>query len=103
MDDGPFPSYDGIIYGFANLPKDHPMLDFLVELQCRGFSKDMDNETEIERRAQLPNEFLIRVMLRYSSFKDEGWPVSKMDPCDYHWHVSEEDRENCPVNKKALD
>ncbi|CAE7193345.1 hypothetical protein HRS9139_08941 [Pyrenophora teres f. teres] len=98
------PYYFSIGYAFDNLPDDHPILDLIVEVQCREFSESMDTEDngEIKGRAALPNDFLIRVMIRYSSFKENGWPESVINPCDYHGHVSEEDREKCPINKKAL-
>ena len=98
-------SYDNVIYGFAKLRTDHPILDLLVEIYCLEFYEAMDTDAngEIELRFQLPIEFLIRVMLRYSNLRLEipSWPKNKdLNPCDYHGHKSKEERAICETNKE---
>ena len=105
MGEDPVPYYLGVIYCFAKLPKDHPILDLLVEKHCLECNEAMDTEEngEIELRSQLPVEFLIRVMLRYSNLRRKmaSWPRKEdLNPCDYHGHKSEEERANCTTNEE---
>ncbi|KAI2485654.1 BTB domain containing protein [Pyrenophora tritici-repentis] len=98
------PWYKAIIYGFANLPKDHPVLDLMVASHCLDYTDNDDTKEngDFQRRSQLPVDFLIRVMLRYSFMKSQDWSKCILDPCDYHGHVSEEDREKYPVKMRGL-
>jgi len=98
------PPYEDVIYGFAKLRTDHPILDLLVETHCRQFHEELDSEEngEIELRPQLPIEFLIRVMLRYSNLRRKmaSWPkIGDLNRCDYHGHTSEKERAHCQTNK----
>jgi len=59
------------------------------------FSTDDTSENgKLELRAQLPNEFLDRVMIRYSQIAN-GKRGKKINPCDYHAHQTKDDRKNC--------
>ncbi|RMZ66167.1 btb poz domain containing [Pyrenophora seminiperda CCB06] len=106
------PCYSTIIYGFAKLPKDHPMLDLMVESHCRLFCTESDAEKEIQHL--LPEEFLLRIMLRYGRLKSDMGPSTTRircvshfkslfpgwNPCDYHGHVSKEERSKCLADSK---
>lgn len=49
---------------------------------------------ERELREQLPYDFLVRVMLRYSKLLN-GSVEKVLVPCDYHAHNSEDGRQLC--------
>ena len=88
--------YDTVIFAFANLPADDILLKVLVDAHCQEYNVDDDglHKGEMELRSQLPHEFLLRVMLRYSALRqsssDDG-----LNPCDYHEHKSEKERKAC--------
>ncbi|KAI4954278.1 hypothetical protein J4E91_001988 [Alternaria rosae] len=86
--------YGALIHAFAHLPKAHAILDLFVEVQCRGFddSYDTAGNGEIELRASLPHDFLVRVMFRYSRSDEEELPLDDIDRCDYHGHADEEEK-----------
>ncbi|KAF1939763.1 hypothetical protein EJ02DRAFT_326790, partial [Clathrospora elynae] len=60
--------YLAIIHAFANLSSNSPVLQLLVDAHCRGFEDGNDDAEngELKRRDQLPNSFLVRIMIRYS-------------------------------------
>lgn len=82
------------IHAFAHLPKAHAILDLFVEVQCRGFDDPYDTagNSELELRASLPHDFLVRVMFRYSRSDEEELPLDDIDRCDYHGHADEEEK-----------
>jgi hypothetical protein len=83
-------TFEGIIFAFANLPPSNIVLTLLVDAHCHLYEVDHDTEMngELERRSRLPNDFLIRVMLRYSNVKQRT-AKDELDPCDYHENESE--------------
>ena len=90
------PYYEAVIFAFANLPPNDPILTLLVELQYRGYTQDSDTHEngEIERQALLPHEFLLRVMLRLGkSVGNRG--IIPLSACDYHGHATDEERMTC--------
>jgi hypothetical protein len=90
------PCYNAIIFAFANLPLEHNLLTFLVDTHCQNhrIELDTDENGEKELRSQLPKEFLLRAMLRYSELKSKDG-AGDLIPCDYHGHSSKEERETC--------
>jgi hypothetical protein len=91
--------YKAVIYAFANLSTEDPVLNLMVDKHCAVFSEELDEyDGEKQRRCQLPSEFLIRVMLRYSRVKNAGWK-DELKPCDYHGHASEEERKKCQAER----
>jgi len=89
--------YGAVIHGFANLPNDHAILDLFVEMHCRGFGDTSDSAKngEIELRASLPHDFLMRAIIRYSQIVESGLPEDDPKPCDYHGHADENERKQC--------
>ncbi|KAI4937144.1 uncharacterized protein J4E92_001871 [Alternaria infectoria] len=89
--------YEAVSYGFAHLPKDHAILDLFVESHCRVFgdSSDTAGNGELELRASLPHDFLMRVILRYSQIAQSVLPDDDIEPCDYHGHADEEEKKQC--------
>jgi hypothetical protein len=91
------PSYNTVIYAFDNLRTDIRLLEFLVDTHCAFWKRDHDdlNEAQKAQQCQLPNEFLVRVMYRYSELKDTGKDGKDLDRSSYHEHSSHEEREGC--------
>lgn len=91
---GGIPYYGTIIYAFANLPVASSVLKALVDAHCRDFNDACDTEEngELKLRAQLPNLFLVGVMVRYASIRSKK---VKLRRCDYHEHAMEEEKKEC--------
>jgi hypothetical protein len=90
--------YEAVIRAFANLPAHDPILELMVNSHCHAFDEDQDNEDngEIERRSKFPYEFLLRVMLRCGRLMKNGELArADLDPCNYHRHISDEEKELC--------
>jgi hypothetical protein len=89
--------YKTIIYAFANLAVDHPVLELMVFRHCQVFGDGADEELveDFDRRSELPNSFLVRVMLRYRQCEDHIWDEDEADLCYYHGHANEEERKQC--------
>lgn len=83
--------YPGIIYAFEHLRSDDPLLDFLVDVQCAFLDAERD---KAYLRSELPNEFLIRVMLRYSKVLQKP-ELQVLDWCSYHEHGFDEEKRVC--------
>jgi len=91
------PWYDTVIYAFDNIPAARRILSMLVESHCRYSEEDDDalHDGDHSLHTQLPNDFLFRVMKRYRQIcEDRDWD-REMNLCDYHEHVSEEERQKC--------
>ncbi|KAF9693742.1 hypothetical protein EKO04_008147 [Ascochyta lentis] len=95
---GNVPFYEAIIFAFENLPPTSLILKALVDAHCRSFDEAEDTEEngELELRSQLPNTFLVDVMLRYVKLKSRKQTL--LDRCDYHGHVSEDEKQECQNN-----
>ena len=92
-------SYATIIWAFDNLPSDSLILAMMVDLQCIAWNEEQDDEEEKRDLSQLPNEFLVAVMLKQNKIRvcDE---TTELSACDYHLHESEEKKKACPANGK---
>ncbi|KAI4629083.1 uncharacterized protein J4E87_003344 [Alternaria ethzedia] len=90
-------SYATIIWAFDNLPSDSLILAMMVDLQCTAWNEEQDDEEEKSHLSQLPNEFLVAVMLKQNKIRvcDE---TTELSACDYHLHESEEKKKACPAN-----
>jgi hypothetical protein len=97
------PWYHAIIFAFANLPPNDLVLTLLVNAHCRDYQTSFDNDAygELERRAQLPHDFLLRVMVRYGAIVD-GSAKKELRPCDYHEHESNDEERTC-LERDVLD
>jgi hypothetical protein len=97
------PRYNGIIYAFNNLRSDVPLLNFLVDLHCAFWQRTCDDADEDEKalQSQLPNDFLVRVMYRYSELRETKTYGRRLERCLYHLHASDEEREECRRKMKA--
>ncbi|KAF9693882.1 hypothetical protein EKO04_008148 [Ascochyta lentis] len=75
------PCYHAVTYAFANLPADDLLLQLMVDSHCHNFCKGFDGSADAEDRKQLPREFLVRVMLRYSDLvaKHDQEPLDAAD------------------------
>jgi len=95
------PFFESIIFAFANLPSNNIILTLLVDAHCQDYKAEFDDiwDGELELRSQLPKEFLLRAMLRYSAMR-EAPVTNSLDPCDYHEHESEKEKEAC--QKKSI-
>lgn len=105
------PSYEAVTYAFAHLPHTSAVLRLLIDAQCQFFREEYDTEQngELERRAHLPNAFLIGVMIRYAKLnaarlvklndldrhRHKKLFEQKLDRCDYHNHATEQERKEC--------
>jgi hypothetical protein len=89
--------YSIVIYAFNNLRSDTPLLKFLVDLHCAVWQRTCDDTDEDEKalQPQLPNDFLVRVMYRYSELRETKIDGTELDRCSYHVHTSDEEREEC--------
>ena len=92
------PYYELVIHAFENLPPSSPILKLLVDTHCLHWEPrtDENDQEEMELRPGLPHDFLIRVMIRYAELKaDKDGKLKKLNRCDYHLHVSDEEKEKC--------
>ena len=89
------PYYGAVIYAFANLPSTSSVLRAMMDAHCRDFEETGDTEEngEMKLRAQLPNTFLVGVMVRYAKLKAKK--VTRLDRCSYHDHATEHEKEEC--------
>ncbi|KAF2709295.1 hypothetical protein K504DRAFT_271438 [Pleomassaria siparia CBS 279.74] len=96
--------YEEIIYAFENLPTGSRILTLLVDIQCAFWngSSDRDFGGEIELRAQLPHDFLIRYMIRHGRIKEDP-EGTELNRCSYHEHSSEEEKKACEEKCKQED
>ncbi|KAH7389389.1 hypothetical protein DE146DRAFT_635111 [Phaeosphaeria sp. MPI-PUGE-AT-0046c] len=88
--------YATFISAFTVLPSESPVLRLFVDSQCYRSKEEFDDNDikEKDLRDQLPNKFLVRVMLRYSNMvKDRAF--LELNVCDYHDHLSKEERQEC--------
>ncbi|CAO2658845.1 Nn.00g065680.m01.CDS01 [Neocucurbitaria sp. VM-36] len=95
--------YSAINYAFEHLPSNNPILRLLVDTQCCFWTSKSDtkHEGELGLRDQLSHSFLVRVMVRFSEIRDD--PKVKLIRCNYHEHVSEEDKERCKQSSPEAD
>jgi hypothetical protein len=94
------PYYNNIKYAFQHLNEGDPLLTFFVDLQCIFWSPTFDSDDEVNDRALLPVEFLVRVMLRFQELKKSPVAEADVDYCFHHVHGSNKERTACPLNKK---
>jgi hypothetical protein len=90
------PWYESVIYAFANVPYERRLLQLMVDSHCR-YSEALGDANDDEEKLypELPHEFLLRVMKRYRELREEGAMNKDLNECDYHEHVTEEERARC--------
>ncbi|KAH6875204.1 hypothetical protein BKA58DRAFT_409709 [Alternaria rosae] len=93
-------AYEVVIWIYDNLPKGSPLIDLAVELQCVIWEIEDDDEEEKLLWPQLPQEFLLAVMLRQDELKGQECTDIKLNACDYHLHASEKEKKACQQNAK---
>ena len=88
------PHYAAVTYAYKNLPSESPAFQAIVDAQCAWYHEGADDNCggELERRSQLPNDFLIGVMLRYMRLQTGKVTKNGLDRCDYHEHTSDDER-----------
>jgi hypothetical protein len=65
-----------------------------VDAHCRSFFDDAQAAWELDQEEDLPQEFLVRVMCRYSRLaRDQS--LRQLHACDYHGHDCDDERELC--------
>ena len=100
IDSSSFPPFhDTIISAYEHLPPNSPVFQALIDRHCYSFNEGSDTEGngELARRAQLPNNFLVGVMLRYMRLHF-GNKKKVLKRCDYHGHSSDDEKgEKCQV------
>ncbi|KAI4919366.1 hypothetical protein J4E90_001499 [Alternaria incomplexa] len=92
--------YETSIWAFDNLPKDNPILVMMVDLQCIAWTEEHDDEAEKSLMSQLPNEFLVAVMLKQNKMLQQHQDSFVLHPCTYHLHGSEEEKKACTVEPR---
>jgi hypothetical protein len=85
-----FPYFEPIILAFANLPSTNNVLRVMVDSHVYGYNE----ANEIDLRAELPRSFLVQIMIRYSQVANKKVKPT-LHECDYHDHVSEEEKGSC--------
>lgn len=95
--------YEHVIYAYANLLEEDPLLKYMVNLQCISWGPSADSVEEQTLRLQLPTLFSVQVMLRANELRETTVKKLRADfnPCAYHEHESEEERKVCPENKQV--
>jgi hypothetical protein len=88
------PFYELVNYAFKNLNEDDELLRFFVDSHCYHWYPELDDADEQIVRAQLPNPFLVRVMIKLFELKKSSM-TQCLDKCSYHYHGSDEERRNC--------
>lgn len=97
---GGAPFYELITYAYGNLPSDSPVLRALVDAHCYGFTEtaDTNKNGELMRRFELPQAFLVEVMIRYMRLQPTMSSRKRLDRCDYHGHAPEDGKgQSCQV------
>jgi hypothetical protein len=100
----PPPFFTAAKYAFENLPEDHVILQFFVEVHCRCWVVQTDGEARTVSKIllqQLPPALLVKIMVRYAckAAGGEKWRSVPLDDCVYHMHVNDEDREQCGIDQ----
>lgn len=83
---------DVIIYAFANLPSNDPILDYYVEKNCHAWEAPYRGSEEEASLETLPHEYLIRYMKRSAELRVTH--VSK-PVCAFHGHETAEKWNDC--------
>ncbi len=92
-----------IIFAFANLLTSSPLLQMLVDLQCAYFDRPAREDLVYQTfRHDIPKDFLLGVMERHAEFHS-GKDWRPLQQCDYHGHVSNEERLACPESTASYD
>ncbi len=66
-----------VVHAFENLPQGDPVTDLLVELQCGRFGCSEMSAEEKQDLSKLPQQFLMRVMILYSSKGTRKWGIDE--------------------------
>tara|TARA_R110002003_G_scaffold72_9_gene6738 strand:+ start:2929 stop:3528 length:600 start_codon:yes stop_codon:yes gene_type:complete len=88
--------YESIIWAFENLREQLPVLDFMVDAQCLLWDPYDDGDGEIALRDQLPQEFLLRVMMRSHGLRSWTQGPRQLNLCSYHLHRTLAEQDVCP-------
>ncbi|KAH7094573.1 hypothetical protein FB567DRAFT_6647 [Paraphoma chrysanthemicola] len=84
-----------IEFAFANIPKDHPILHFLVNRFCEAWEENEDCEWDLEAQDKFPNEFKKRVTRRLSEMLRAAKNNKKEPKRCYHQHASDVEKKAC--------
>ncbi|KAF9738438.1 hypothetical protein PMIN07_005209 [Paraphaeosphaeria minitans] len=95
------PAYTSVICAYDNLPKDHPLLRLLVDLQSYFWCNTMDTEENgnLQLFQALPNEYTRCVMTKMAQIRDRRDTKVHLCPCDYHIH---DEKTICPYSDGLL-
>jgi hypothetical protein len=101
------PWYRHVICAFENIKEDDPILDYIVDLHCMRWSpkSDLGYPDEMSLQPQLPQPFLLRVMMRMQGLRDidpKGEEI-KEKACSYHEHDSDDREKTCAIYTKTED
>lgn len=92
--------YYAATYAFEHLDEEDVVLKLFVDVHCKYWtvrSREPDS-TETQRRAMLPQAFLLRMTDKYAEKVQHGlrwFDEEVLDPCDYHGHVTREEWMSC--------
>ncbi|CAO2658459.1 Nn.00g061820.m01.CDS01 [Neocucurbitaria sp. VM-36] len=88
------PLYEAVIYAFANLPKDAPLLKHMVDRQCIDWL-GTDYGKQKDHLSLLPYDFLLQFMLRSKELVVDSEDRKSSSTCSYHVHGSNKARRTC--------
>lgn len=94
------PSYQDITLAFENLPEKAPLCKLFVDVYCRNFENEMDDEKECSAKGMVPMTFFDAVVWRHTHarkmmVKGEMEIGYRLKLADYHEHQSQEEASKC--------
>ncbi len=93
--DSPF--HETIIFAFDNLPSTSAMLNLLARFHCAFWTEIDDTKNgNIDKCQELPFDFLLRVMVYSSKYRDH-WAAERNVHCKCHSTWLSTGREGCDV------
>ena len=85
---------ESIILAFAKLPSTNNILEAMVDSHVHYYNEVEETVSDKELHAQLPHDFLVQVMIRYSQVAKKQVKTT-LHECDYHHHANDQEKDGC--------
>jgi len=100
------PFFTATKYAFENLPVNHTIHEFFLEVHCRYWEVESCSEERTvyeTRQMQVPSTLLVEMMVRFACKATEGtaWRNVPLDGCLYHMHADDEERKQCEIDQRG--
>ena len=99
------PFFTATKYAYENLPEDHIIHEFFLQVHCRYWSVEScaEERTVSETlQLQVPPTLLVEMMVRFACMATEGtaWRNVPLDGCHYHMHADDEEWKQCKIDQR---